>query len=88
MPIVLLLLLFPLLSLSFSAAPQSGNEPRRSFRASDGASIDAIVTALYESVSGRAGEEKDWSRWWIVSVLWDEERQSSPIPPEYLPQSD
>lgn len=173
-PAILLVLLT---TFTAAAAPQ-GNGPKRSFRASDGASIDAIVSALYESVSATAGEEKDWSRlrglfapgarlmpvvwdggdrfslrtlsvedyirhatsyfrahsfyereivrrvdrfgsmaqvfstyeafdsrdtpvpvkrginsiqmhhdgerWWIVSVLWDEERSGSPIPQEYL----
>jgi len=31
-------------------------------RAADGASIDAILTALYESISGPAGQPRDWDR--------------------------
>ncbi len=26
----------------------------------------------------------DGSRWWIVSILWDNEREGNPIPREYL----
>ena len=26
----------------------------------------------------------DGSRWWIASIVWDEERQDSPIPPEWI----
>jgi hypothetical protein len=28
---------------------------------------------------------RDGSRWWVVSVLWDNEREDNPIPREYLP---
>ena len=35
---------------------------RKSFRASDGASIDAIITAMYACISGQKGEERDWKR--------------------------
>ena len=27
----------------------------------------------------------DGRRWWIMNMLWDDERPSNPIPPEYLP---
>ncbi len=27
----------------------------------------------------------DGDRWWIMSVLWDDERPGNPLPPEYLP---
>ncbi len=27
----------------------------------------------------------DGGRWWVVSVLWDNEREDNPIPEEYLP---
>jgi hypothetical protein len=27
----------------------------------------------------------DGRRWWIMNMLWDDERPDSPIPPEYLP---
>ncbi|MDT8322697.1 MAG: hypothetical protein RRA94_01195 [Bacteroidota bacterium] len=173
--VFLLLIMF---TSSAFAAQQPGKENKRSFRASDGASIDAIVRALYAAVSGNAGQKGDWtrlrnlfidearlrpviwkgesdvqlrsisveeyirfatqffstrsfherevgrrverfghiahvfstyesyhevqdpvpftrginsiqlyhdgSRWWIVSVLWDEERAGSPIPGDYL----
>jgi hypothetical protein len=26
----------------------------------------------------------DGTRWWVVSVLWDNERPDKPIPPEFL----
>ena len=166
---------------TFSAAtagPLQSSGTKKSFRASDYASLDAIITALYEAVSGDAGEKEDWdrlrslfapdarlmpivwkgeerfslrtlsvdeyvrlasryfqarsfyerevarrvetfgsmahvfstyeafesrsssiplkrginsiqlyydgTRWWILSILWDDERESMPIPPEYL----
>ena len=28
----------------------------------------------------------DGARWWIASAMWDDEREGSPIPPEYLPR--
>ena len=28
----------------------------------------------------------DGKRWWILSVVWDEERPENPIPPELLPK--
>jgi hypothetical protein len=28
----------------------------------------------------------DGDRWWIVTILWDRERPSEPIPAEYLPK--
>lgn len=27
----------------------------------------------------------DGSRWWILSIAWDEDNSAGPIPPEYLP---
>ena len=29
---------------------------------------------------------KDGSRWWVVSIYWDSERQGNPIPAKYLPK--
>jgi hypothetical protein len=29
---------------------------------------------------------KDGSRWWVVSIYWDSERQNNPIPAKYLPK--
>jgi len=29
----------------------------------------------------------DGKRWWIASVLWDDERANNSLPPEYLPES-
>jgi len=167
-----------LLILSATNLQAFTTEKKRSFRAGDGVSIDAIITALYASVSGEAGASRNWdrmralfvkdarlmpviwrgdeqtelrnvsveeyisfattffeansfhekeigrqvqrfgnmaqvfstyesyhsqldpvpftrginsiqlffdgSRWWIVSVLWDEEREDTPIPEEFL----
>jgi len=28
----------------------------------------------------------DGRRWWIVNMLWDNEREDNPLPEEYLPQ--
>jgi len=28
----------------------------------------------------------DGSRWWIVNIMWDAEREGQPIPAKYLPQ--
>lgn len=30
----------------------------------------------------------DGNRWWVVSVLWDNEREDNPIPEEYLPRAE
>ncbi len=27
----------------------------------------------------------DGKRWWVMSMLWDDERPGNPIPPQYLP---
>lgn len=27
----------------------------------------------------------DGTRWWVASVMWDDEREGNPIPPEFLP---
>lgn len=173
-----LILVFSFTCSAVLAGPLQGSGTKKSFRASDYASLDAIITALYESVSGDAGEKNDWqrlrslfdpharlmpvvwegeeqfslrtlsvdeyvrlaskyfearsfyereiarrvdtfgsmahvlstyeafesrgssipvkrginsiqlyfdgTRWWILSILWDDERESMPIPPEYL----
>src|SRR6266436_1453352 len=75
-------------------------------------SVDSILHALYDVISGPAGD-RDWnrfrslfvpearltsaakgqggssiqlfndgSRWWIISILWDEETPANPLPPE------
>lgn len=28
---------------------------------------------------------RDGTRWWVVNILWDNEREDNPIPVEYLP---
>ena len=57
---ILLLVIF--LMSTATASQQAGTGEKRSFRGSDGASIDAIVTALYAAVSGTAGKKADWNR--------------------------
>ncbi len=65
------LLLSFLLVFTFFASSQAGiltqSGERKSFRASDGASIDAIVAALYECVSGPAGP-RDWKRFHALFI--------------------
>lgn len=65
---VILLVLFLSLPVHSAVFPFSHDNPtelgggRKSFRASDGASIDAIITAMYACISGPAGAERDWKR--------------------------
>jgi hypothetical protein len=44
------------------AAQATDAQPAPAARAEDVASIDAIVTALYASISGGVGEARDWDR--------------------------
>ncbi|MBE0644621.1 MAG: hypothetical protein IH600_11125 [Bacteroidetes bacterium] len=61
-----LLLVFAFIPQAFcSSDMQSGD--RKSFRASDGASIDAIIGALYACVSGPAGP-RDWKRFQALFI--------------------
>ena len=57
----------------------------------------ATVLSSYESKSARTGKVEgrgvniyqtyfDGKRWWIASVVWDEERPDNPIPPELQPK--
>jgi len=57
----------------------------------------ATVLSSYESKSAASGKMVargvniyqtyfDGKRWWIASVVWDEERPGNPIPPELLPK--
>jgi hypothetical protein len=62
MRIVIIAGLAVVLSMSAIAHQRPGTEQKRSFRAADGASIDAIITALYTAVSGEAGKKDDWQR--------------------------
>jgi hypothetical protein len=55
-PLLLLGLAVSLSPLSAQAAPQAGP------RASDVQSMDAILAALYEVISGPAGQQRDWDR--------------------------
>ncbi len=57
----------------------------------------AQVFSTYEASSGADGSGplgrginsiqlwSDGRRWWVMSVLWDDERPGNAIPPEYLP---
>ncbi|MFZ1731290.1 MAG: hypothetical protein WBQ23_04900 [Bacteroidota bacterium] len=56
--LLFLLLFFP--SVYSASNMQSGD--RKSFRASDGASVGSIVSAMYTCVSGPAGAQRDWKR--------------------------
>jgi alpha-N-arabinofuranosidase len=33
------------------------------------------------------GLRHDGRRWWILTILWTDEREGSPIPPAYLPRN-
>lgn len=50
------------------ALARSAQGDRKSFRAADGASIDAMLTALYSCISGPAGQERDWKRFRALFV--------------------
>lgn len=52
---------------------------------SDVASPDAIITAVYDVISGDAGEARDWNRWY--SLFTDGATLSAvalPIPDDYI----
>lgn len=76
MRIVSILLLVVLLSASSFGTQRPGNEQKRSFRGSDGSSIDAIITALYAAVSGNAGQKDDWDR---LRALFRENARLCPV---------
>jgi hypothetical protein len=76
---------------AFAQTPAQAAPPPAS--PADVASLDAIMTAVYDVISGPAGQLrnsfqllKDGDRWWIVTIYWDSERPDNPIPPEYLPR--
>jgi hypothetical protein len=70
MKIILLICLFILTFASSAMAQQPENKPTPAPAApvapeanpADVASIDAIVKAVYEVISGEAGEQRDWNR--------------------------
>ena len=70
-------------SQSGIAAPRT--QGGKSFRAADGASIDAMLTALYACISVPAGVERDWKRFRALfvpearleAVIWRGEGQLS-----------
>jgi hypothetical protein len=57
----------------------------------------AQVFSTFESASDPEGGDSlgrginslqlwfDGQRWWVMSMLWDDERPTNPIPPQYLP---
>jgi len=58
----------------------------------------ATVLSSYEGKSSLTGKVSsrgvniyqlyfDGKRWWILSIVWDEERPGNPIPPELLPKN-
>lgn len=56
--VLALCLLFAIPAIAQPSATSDWPEPD----ADDVASIEAIITALYDSISGPAGEERDWDR--------------------------
>jgi hypothetical protein len=54
--------LITLLLLCTWAAPAAMAQPATGPRASDTTSPDAIITALYDVISGPAGQARDWNR--------------------------
>lgn len=50
------------------ASGQQGVAPQPAANPADVASIDAIITALYDVISGPAGEKRDWDRFYSLFV--------------------
>jgi hypothetical protein len=48
--------------LAMSASPLAAQAAPPGPRASDVKSMDAIIAALYEVISGPAGQQRDWDR--------------------------
>jgi hypothetical protein len=71
---------------------------RELFRHLDQFGQMAQVFSTYEAASSPNGEGllgrginsiqlwSDGDRWWVLSMLWDDERPGNPIPPEHLPR--
>jgi hypothetical protein len=57
------LLFFGLAGLSPSAQAQVDEAPLPAARPTDVESVDAIVAAVYDVISGPAGQARDWDRW-------------------------
>ncbi len=58
-------LLFCLITLTFACAAMAQTEPKTEIKQAnpaDVASIDAIMKAVYDVISGEAGEKRDWDR--------------------------
>jgi hypothetical protein len=51
-----------LVGLMARAAQQAGEAPKPVAKADDVKSIDAILSALYGTISGPAGQQRDWDR--------------------------
>lgn len=70
---------------------------REVFRRVDRFGQMAQVFSTYEALSGADGSGplgrginsiqlwSDGRRWWVMSMLWDDERPGNAIPPEFLP---
>lgn len=50
------------------AWPASAQEQPPAARAEDVASVDAIIAALYDVISGPAGQKRDWNRFYSLFV--------------------
>lgn len=61
-PLAALLLLAAPLAAQGAPAPYDTTKPRAAARAEDVASLDAIITVLYDVISGPAGQARDWDR--------------------------
>lgn len=60
--LALALLANPVAALAQDAAPAAAEAPANPHYAADVASEDAIIAALYASISGGVGEARDWDR--------------------------
>ena len=63
-PVLMRKLLLLILLVSLPASRSAAQEAA----ASDVESIDAIITAVYDVISGDAGEARDWQRWHTLFV--------------------
>ena len=43
-----------------------------------------IVYFTAQALTGERGLLNDGERWWVVSIFWDSERATNPIPERYL----
>jgi hypothetical protein len=80
-----------------TALEQNGFVEAEINRVTEGYGMIAHAFSTYESYRSRADEEpfarginsfqlmNDGSRWWVVSIYWQGEGASNPIPTKYLP---